>query len=86
MVMTDADPLAEVKARIAREHLGDPRAGERLRGGNIAQLREDAERLRADAGVPDDGVPDDGSRPSLVAALHVLREDRRRWAERLFGR
>jgi hypothetical protein len=78
-----ADRLAEAKRRIAREHLGDERLGARLRGGNAAQLREDAERVREEAGLPDRG------RSSFDAALHVARRDRedeqRLWGARLFG-
>ena len=79
--MTHADPLAEVKARVAAEHLGDPQLGSRLRGGNVAQLRADAEQLRADA-----GAPDDGERFSFAAADYLRRKRAAVWAERLFGR
>jgi hypothetical protein len=79
--MADDDRLAQTKATVAQQHLGDARLGERLHGGNTRQLREDAERLRAEA-----NLPDMGARPSFAAALHVYRERRGRQFARLFGR
>lgn len=76
---TDEDQLAELKRRIAAQHLGDPELGRALRGGNAAQLREDAERLREEAGLRDNG------RPSLRAEVWAWRRRRTKLAERLFG-
>jgi hypothetical protein len=76
----DDDRLAEAKRRVAFEHLGDERLGDRLRGGNVAQLRDDAERLRAEA-----RMPDTGERFGIGAALYVYRQRQQRLFERLFG-
>jgi hypothetical protein len=73
------DRLADLKREIAAQHLGDADLGERLKGGNAAQLRDDAERLRDEAHLPDRG------RPSLEAAVHVWHRRRAYLTERLFG-
>jgi hypothetical protein len=51
-----------------------------LRGGNVRQLREDAERLRHELGWRDNG------RPSWRAELFAYRERQRRLAARIFAR
>jgi hypothetical protein len=73
------DRLEPLKRRIAAQHLGNAALGVRLRGGNTAQLRQDAERVRADAGVLDRG------RPTPEAAEYVYRREQRRRLRRLFG-
>jgi hypothetical protein len=77
--MSDVDRLAALRERVARQHLGNSALGRRLRGGNTAQLRVDAERLRAEAGVAGLG------RPSAEAAEWVYRDQQRRRWRRLFG-
>jgi hypothetical protein len=77
--MVDDDRLAEVKERVAAQHLGDARLGSRLRGGNVAQLRADAELLRDQAGLPNRG------RPLPEAALYALRQEQTAPARRVFG-
>jgi hypothetical protein len=74
------DRLDELRREIAAQHLGDPDLGPRLRGGNAAQLRDDAEKLRDEAHVSDRG------RPSLEAAVWTWQRRRAQFAERLFGR
>ena len=74
------DRLDDLKRQIAAQHLGDPDLGPRLRGANAAQLREDAERLRDEAGLPGSG------RPSVAAAIWTWQRRRAELAERLFGR
>lgn len=74
------DRLDGLKRQIAAQHLGDPDLGPRLRGGNAAQLREDAEKLRDEAHVSGSG------RPSLEAAIWTWQGRRAQLAERLFGR
>ena len=74
---TDLDDL---KATIAEQHLGDASLGERLRGGNAAQLREDAERMRDEARLPGSG------RPSPQAAAWVWKRRCAEQHERLFGK
>jgi hypothetical protein len=68
----DDDRLAELKARIAEEHLGDQRLARRLHGGNEVQLREDAEQFRLETCMTGSG------RPSLEAALFVARRNQQR--------
>jgi hypothetical protein len=63
--------LDRLRQRVAREHLGDERYAERLRGDDLLALREDAETLRDQLGLPARG------RPSPEAALFVLRRERR---------
>lgn len=79
--MDDDDRLAAAKRTVAAQHLGDPAAGEWLRGGNVVQLRASAEQPRRAA-----GLPDDGSRPSLSAAIYVTRQRQRERLRRFFGR
>ena len=68
-----SDGLDQLRNRIAAEHLGDAALGPRLHGGNAEQLREDAEQLRAAA-----GLPDRCGRPSMAAELWLYRRRRRR--------
>jgi hypothetical protein len=74
-----SDGLDELKRRIAAEHLGNPAIGPRLRGGNEAQLRIDAEEFRREAGIAGSG------RPSPTAAIWANQARQRQLAERVFG-
>jgi hypothetical protein len=76
--MADEDRLAQLRRRVAREHLGNEEHGMRLHGRNAQQLREDAERLRVELRMRDDG------RPSPQAELWVYRQRRRQAAARIF--
>jgi hypothetical protein len=76
----DDDRLADAKRRVAFEHFGDEWLGDRLRGGNVRQLRADAERLRREA-----GVPDTGERYGIGAALYLYRERQAELVRRVFG-
>jgi hypothetical protein len=76
-----SDGLDELRAKIAAEHLGDSRLGVRLSGGNARQLRLDAERLRAEA-----GLDDYQGRPSMQAELFRYKQKRGRDFQRVFGR
>jgi hypothetical protein len=73
------DRLAELKERIAEEHLGDRYLARRLHGGNDAQLREDAERFRLEARMTGSG------RPSLEAALFVARRNQQQMLRRVLA-
>jgi hypothetical protein len=74
------DWLTKAKQTVALEHLGDARLGARLRGGNLDQLRRDAERLRREAGMPGN------DRPSPEAAMFVYRRRQEAMFRRVFRR
>jgi hypothetical protein len=77
-VSTD-DPLAPLREQVAREHLGDGKVGDRLRGSTEQELRRDAEELRHQAKLYGSG------RPSVRAAVFVAHERQRQLAERVLG-
>jgi hypothetical protein len=79
VVSEDEDRLAELRRRVAADHLGDPALGDRLYGSTESELRGDAEEFRDQASLTGTG------RPSLHAAAYVARERQRRLNERVLG-
>lgn len=79
VTMADEDRLLGAKKLVAHQHLGSEEHAVRLRGGNLRQLREDAERLRVEL-----RMSDHRGRPSPQAELFAFRERRRQMAARIF--